>query len=409
MSFYQDKQIKYYWLFLIFFAFLVLGAGLLFGAAQASAAKEMLISHDQAVVSSLLEQGVSRDVIATAITNTETSETGNELLAAAGIDGRTANSMLPFVSRFQRITFYELILISVFLIFLLLIGTFIFFWRRKQLYLQAGKVLTNYINGDYSCHLLENSEGAIFQIFASVEQLATMLQSKSEAEHETKEFLKNTISDISHQLKTPLAALHMYQEIIEDEPDNLETVKEFSEKMGVALKRMEQLIQAMLKITRLDTGNIVFEKSSYSVTELVSQSINELTTRADNEGKAILIEGDPAQRVVCDMEWTSEAIGNIVKNALDHTKRGGVIRIAWEYTPLMLRIFIIDDGNGIAPEDIHHIFKRFYRSKHSLDTQGIGLGLPLAKSIIEGQGGIVSVKSEQNMGTTFTLSFLTES
>lgn len=109
------------------------------------------------------------------------------------------------------------------------------------------------------------------------------------------------------------------------------------------------------------------------------------------------------------MEWTSEAIGNIVKNALDHTKQGGVIRIAWEYTPLMLRIFITDDGNGIAPEDIHHIFKRFYRSKHSLDTQGIGLGLPLAKSIIEGQGGIVSVKSEQNMGTTFTLAFLTES
>lgn len=409
MSFYQDKQIKYYWFFLIFFAFLVLGTGLLFGAAQANAAKEMLISYDQAVVSSLLEQGVSRDVIATAITNTETSETGNELLAAAGIDGRTANSMLPFVSRFQRATFYELILISVFLIFLLLTGTFVFFWRRKQLYLQAGKVLTNYINGDYSCHLLENSEGAIFQIFASVEQLATMLQSKSEAEHETKEFLKNTISDISHQLKTPLAALHMYQEIIEGEPDNLETVKEFSAKMGVALKRMEQLIQAMLKITRLDTGNIVFEKSSYFVTEVISQSINELTTRADNEGKKILIEGDPAQRVVCDMEWTSEAIGNIVKNALDHTKQGGVIRIAWEYTPLMLRIFITDDGNGIAPEDIHHIFKRFYRSKHSLDTQGIGLGLPLAKSIIEGQGGIVSVKSEQNMGTTFTLAFLTES
>lgn len=294
MSFYQDKQIKYYWFFLIFFAFLVLGTGLLFGAAQANAAKEMLISYDQAVVSSLLEQGVSRDVIATAITNTETSETGNELLAAAGIDGRTANSMLPFVSRFQRATFYELILISVFLIFLLLTGTFVFFWRRKQLYLQAGKVLTNYINGDYSCHLLENSEGAIFQIFASVEQLATMLQSKSEAEHESKEFLKNTISDISHQLKTPLAALHMYQEIIEGEPDNLETVKEFSAKMGVALKRMEQLIQAMLKITRLDTGNIVFEKSSYSVTEVISQSINELTTRADNEGKKILIEGDPA-------------------------------------------------------------------------------------------------------------------
>ena len=103
------------------------------------------------------------------------------------------------------------------------------------------------------------------------------------------------------------------------------------------------------------------------------------------------------------------AIGNIVKNALDHTQSGGTVHITWEHTPAMLRIFISDNGNGIAPEDIHHIFKRFYRSKHSLDTQGIGLGLPLAKSIVEGQGGIISVQSEINTGTIFTISFLTES
>ena len=84
------------------------------------------------------------------------------------------------------------------------------------------------------------------------------------------------------------------------------------------------------------------------------------------------------------------------------------MRIHWEHTPAMLRIFITDNGSGIAPEDIHHIFKRFYRSKRSLDTQGIGLGLPLAKSIIEGQGGIIAVQSDPGTGTTFTLSFLTE-
>ena len=108
------------------------------------------------------------------------------------------------------------------------------------------------------------------------------------------------------------------------------------------------------------------------------------------------------------MNWTSEAIGNIVKNALDHTQDGGIVHITWERTPAMFRILISDNGTGIAPEDIHHIFKRFYRSKHSLDTQGIGLGLPLAKSIIEGQGGVIAVQSEIGNGTTFTLSFLTE-
>lgn len=97
-------------------------------------------------------------------------------------------------------------------------------------------------------------------MFSSIEQLATMLQSKNETERKAKEFLKDTISDISHQLKTPLAALTMYQEIIESEPENAETVKQFAAKMGISLKRMEQLILSMLKITRLDTGNIILRK-----------------------------------------------------------------------------------------------------------------------------------------------------
>lgn len=142
---------------------------------------------------------------------------------------------------------------------------------------------------------------------------------------------------------------------------------------------------------------------------MVENAINELTTRATHEEKQIIIYGEPNQMLICDMDWTSEAVGNLVKNALDHTEPGGVIRIAWEKSTAMLRIFVSDNGNGIAPEDIHHIFKRFYRSKHSLDTPGIGLGLPLAKSIIEGQGGIISVQSDLGKGTTFTISFLTKS
>ena len=288
------------------------------------------------------------------------------------------------------------------------IGIFIFFWKRKRLYQQADKILLNYINGDYSCHLPQNYEGAIYQVFSSIEQLATMLQSKNETERKAKEFLKDTISDISHQLKTPLAALTMYQEIIESEPENAETVKQFAAKMGISLKRMEQLILSMLKITRLDTGNIIFEKKSCRVSELIAHSVNDLTTRAKSESKQIQIDGDGEQQLICDMEWTGEAIGNIVKNALDHTQAGGIVRITWERTPAMFRIFISDNGNGIVPEDIYHIFKRFYRSKHSLDTQGIGLGLPLAKSIIEGQNGVISVQSEVGKGTLFTLSFLTD-
>ena len=101
-------------------------------------------------------------------------------------------------------------------------------------------------------------------------------------------------------------------------------------------------------------------------------------------------------------------MGNLIKNALDHTKEGETIRITWEKTPAMVRIFVKDNGQGIRPEDFHHIFKRFYRSQDSLDRQGVGLGLPLAKAIIEGQGGSIFVSSTLGEGAVFTISLLTE-
>lgn len=287
-------------------------------------------------------------------------------------------------------------------------GTFLFFRSRARLYLQAEQILRNYMDGDFSHHLPQNREGTIYRLFASAEQLASMLQSKNDSERQAKEFLKNTISDISHQLKTPLAAMMLYQEILSDEPEHPDTVREFSMKMGTALKRMERLILSMLKITRLDTGNITFERRICSVSELISHSVRDLLERARQEEKEIRITGNPDLTLNCDLAWTSEAIGNLVKNALDHTRKGGLIRVSWEQTPAVLQLVISDDGSGIAPEDIHHIFKRFYRSKNSLDTEGIGLGLPLAKSILEGQGGLISCQSEPGRGTSFILSFLTK-
>ena len=408
MSFYQDRQIRGYGLFLACFSFCIVGMGLLLSMVQMELAKASYLSHNAAIATALFEQDIPSTVIAATLTSTEISEEGTALLAMAGVDATAESSPLPFHAQLQRTSIAAALGIAILLVIALLAGSWVFFSARKHLYCHADQAVSGYLCGDYSQHLPRSSEGAIYQIFAQVEQLATMLQAKTETEHQAKEFLKKSISDISHQLKTPLAALTMYQEIIADEPEHPDTVREFSAKMSVSLKRMEYLIQAMLKITRLDTGNITFEKQNLPMAGLISQSIRELTTRAERESKQILVDGDVRQQLVCDRDWTCEAIGNIVKNALDHTDPGGTVRIHWEHTPAMLRIFITDNGSGIAPEDIHHIFKRFYRSKRSLDTQGIGLGLPLAKSIIEGQGGIIAVQSDPGTGTTFTLSFLTE-
>ena len=409
MSFFRDRQIRWYAIFLVLFSVLLLGINLMFSNSQIDSVKEIYTMQNEAIISSLLEQGVPKEVAASALRSDTVSEDGKQLLRELGMDRQSRVQSIPGLIRFQQSVFSQAVILSIVLILLLVTGTAVFFWYRKRLNLQANKVISQYIDGDFSNHLPQNSEGAIFQLFSSVEQLATMLKSKNETEHKSKEFLKNTISDISHQLKTPLAALTMYQEIIAGEPENAETVKEFSAKMGSSLNRMNQLIQSMLKITRLDSGNIVFEKSRCSVSNLIAHSIRELTTRAENENKQIIVEKSPDEQLTCDMEWTGEAIGNIVKNALDHTVSGGVIHISWERTPAMVRISIADNGDGIAEEDIHHIFKRFYRSRHTLETPGIGLGLPLAKSIVEGQGGFLAVQSKLHRGTTFTLSFLTES
>ena len=469
MRLYHDKYIKIFILFLSAFSLLVFLCGFALCAAHAYNANDMLVSHDEALASSLLAQGVAKDIIATALTSNEYSASGLDLVNAIGRRHDTVSPSAPFLSAYLRSSALTVLAVALLLSVLLFSGTFLLLSKREHLYQESILVIKGYMEGRFSNHLPQNGDGPLYQIFYLIEQLATILQAKAETDKRQKEFLKNTISDISHQLKTPLFALSMYQEIIENEPDNPDIIKEFSHKAGISLKRMEQLIQSMLKITRLDAGNIIFEKKACNIHELIRHALAELMTRAQAEDKFLVIEppsmqitssmqadspiqtapsmqadsptqttssmqadsliqtassmqadsptrtassmqatSPPDDTLLCDRQWTSEAIGNIAKNALDYTNAGDTVRISWECVPLMTRITIADNGDGIAPEDIHHIFKRFYRSKNSLDTQGAGLGLSLAKSIIEGQGGILSVQSRLHEGTVFTLTFLTE-
>lgn len=357
MKLFLDKQIRCFCCFLILFLLILSGSGAWLFSLQTDSAKEMLYTRENTMISVLLEQGVSEDVIAAALANTLPEFTGSRKEA-----GRHIVSAAAWLSVF------------------LMSGVFVFLRKRDRLYQRAEGIIQQYIAGDFSCHLPQTSEGAAYQMFSSMDQLATILQARGETQQKEKEFLKSTISDISHQLKTPLAALTMYQEIIAGEPENPDTVKEFSAKMGVSLKRIKQLIEAMLKITRLDAGGIVFDIQKNPVYEVVSHGINELKVRAKRENKKIILEGDRDQTVPCDLEWTGEAIGNIVKNALDHTDSGGIVHIMWAQSPAMVRIQIKDNGSGILPEDIHHIFKRFYRSKKIVGYTRSRIRTPACKS-----------------------------
>ena len=281
-----------------------------------------------------------------------------------------------------------------------------YFKKQNKIMEQAVSQINVYLDGDSNARIECDSEGELYRLFHSVNSLAAVLNAHADNELREKEFLKNTISDISHQLKTPLAALNIYNGLLHEEDIEASSVKEFAGLSEQELDRIETLVQSLLKITRLDAGAIVLEKNAENVADMMRDIELHFAYRARQEKKEIILSGSDHLSLFCDRDWLNEAIDNIVKNAFDHTESGATIRVAWNELPSGVQIVITDNGCGIHPEDIHHIFKRFYRSRFSKDKQGIGLGLPLAKAIVEAHNGTIEVDSELGIGTTFTMNFL---
>ncbi len=290
------------------------------------------------------------------------------------------------------------------------IGIFMVLFRYfKGQYAVMEKAISQmqgYIAGNHEIRLDCNEEGELYRLFHEINALVSILNAHAENEGRAKRFMKDTIADISHQLKTPLAALNIYNGILQEEPTLQETVKEFTALSEQELDRIDTLVQNLLKITKLDAGAVVLEKSLENISQLMTQVEQHFAFRAKKENKQFIFCGSDTANLLCDSSWFVEAVGNIVKNALDHTKEGDTIQVQWRAFPSMVQIVVTDNGVGIHPEDIHHIFKRFYRSRFSKDTKGIGLGLPLAKMIVEAHSGTIEVDSELGIGTTFVLNFL---
>lgn len=289
-----------------------------------------------------------------------------------------------------------------------LINLFRYFTEQNKIIENAEERIIEYISGNRDSRIECDEEGELYKLFHKVNSLVSILNAHAENELKSKEFLKNTISDISHQLKTPLAALNIYNGIMQGEAENLPEIKEFTELTEQELDRIEALVQSLLKITRLDAGTIVIDKNPENVSEMMKNVRKHFLFRAEHEGKQIVLKGDNNISLLCDCGWLTQAIENIVKNALDHTTAGGIISIEWKHFASVVQIIIKDNGSGIHPEDLHHIFKRFYRSRFSKDTQGVGLGLPLAKAIVEAHNGAIEVDSMLGRGTIFTINFLTQ-
>ena len=288
----------------------------------------------------------------------------------------------------------------------ILIACYRYFKEQNKIMENAVTQITEYISGNRTARIECDDEGELYRLFHEVNSLVSILNAHAENEGKAKQFLKNTISDISHQLKTPLAALNIYNGLLQGEAEELPTIKEFATLSEQELDRIETLVQNLLKITKLDAGSIVIEKAPENVADMMNDIELHFAYRAKQEQKEIVLSGAENISLLCDRDWVIEAIDNIVKNALDHTQKGDFIHIEWKQFMTVVQIIVKDNGSGIYQEDLPHIFKRFYRSRFSKDIQGIGLGLPLAKAIIEAHNGTVEVDSELGVGTTFVINFL---
>lgn len=283
-----------------------------------------------------------------------------------------------------------------------------YFQEENKIMEDAVMQVREFISGDRNARIECDDEGELYRLFHEVNSLATILNAQAENEGKSRKFLQNTISDISHQLKTPLAALNIYNGIIQTgaETNDLPTVREFSGLSEQELDRIETLVQNLLKIAKFDAGTIVIEKNQENISEMMEDVKKQFAFRIGQEGKELVLSGNDSLSFFCDRNWVIEAVSNIVKNALDHTEEGDSVWVEWKRSASIIQITIKDNGKGIHQEDLHHIFKRFYRSRYSKDTQGIGLGLPLAKSVVEVHGGTIEVDSRIGVGTTFVINFL---
>ena len=287
-----------------------------------------------------------------------------------------------------------------------LLVIYLYFREQNKSMEEAIEQIRDYISGNRNARIECDDEGELYRLFHEVNSLVSIINAHAENEGRSKKFMKDTLSDISHQLKTPLAALNVYNGLMQDETADISTLREFTELSEQELDRMETLVQNLLKIAKLDAGTILIDKAIENVSEIMGCIEQHFTYQAGQEEKNLIFSGKDTITLFCDRNWLTEAISNIVKNAFDHTKKGAAIRVEWRVFASVVQIIVQDNGSGIHPEDLPHIFKRFYRSRFSRDTQGIGLGLPLAKAIIEAHNGTIEVDSILGAGTTFTINFL---
>ncbi|OKP70354.1 hypothetical protein A3842_24635 [Paenibacillus sp. P3E] len=288
--------------------------------------------------------------------------------------------------------------------FLLLLG-----WEYRKIFDKIRAITfaaEQVVERQFDQPLPENDEGDFGTLGRNFNAMAERLHNSLRQLQQEKTFLRNLLSDISHQLKTPLAALIVFNENLLNDPHMKEEMRtKFLDRSRLQLERMEWLIISLLKLARVEAGAITFQKERVRVREMIDHAVHSLRMLSEQKKQQIHIHGGEAMYVWADEEWLTEALINLIKNALEHTPLEGAIDVILEENSVFQTVIIRDRGEGISSEDLPHIFERFYSGRSTEKPQSLGIGLSLSKSIIEEQGGMITVVSQLGIGTEFRISF----
>ena len=245
-------------------------------------------------------------------------------------------------------------------------------------------------------------EGQFGILQSEIYKLVVLLKEQSEQATKQNVYLADMLSDISHQIKTPLTSITIMTELLENPELDAEKREEFIGKINRQVDRITWLIRTLLTLSQLEADVLKLKQEKVSVKELLENACQPFELMADVKDISLNVTVHAGIEMICDRHWTTEAISNIVKNCMEHTATGGHVSICAQQNNFSTEIHITDDGEGISKEHLPHIFERFYRGGNT-SSDSVGIGLAMSKQILMRQNGIIEVRSVLGEGTTFLI------
>lgn len=287
----------------------------------------------------------------------------------------------------------------------LLMGSSLAFtrWRYREIE-KLSAYLRQISSGNDSLDVRDNQEGELSILKNDIYKVTLMLSERRSLLQQDKIQLTDAISDISHQLKTPLTSMTVMADLLRDPELPQAKRTEFTRNIRIQLERIDWLVTSLLKLSKIEAKTVSFKKDRVPVNMLVQKALEPVLIPMDIKDISVSVQGEDTVAFVGDLPWTAEALINILKNCVEHTEEGGAIAISFSENVLFTEIIIEDNGKGIPKEDLPYIFKRFYKGKNASEGS-IGIGLSMAHSMITSQNGVIDVASGKDKGTQFRIKF----